>query len=164
VGSRPQPRPAPINPCGTSAPPADAPQPHPDTSPSLDHPNDARRRGAPPPPLRVTVGSTPPAILRPLQPPGKLSRHPLNLSSPTSPPFPHRNFAAVDLLLRPILLAAGSHPPPILLPNQGYPKVRHDPLDLPSTFTLAAGDPLRRNAAAFFLSSISSTRDLIAST
>jgi hypothetical protein len=54
--------------------------------------------------------------------------------------------AAVELLSSPILLAAGSHPPPVLLPNQGYPKVHHDPLNLPSTFTLAAGDPLRRNA------------------
>jgi hypothetical protein len=84
---------------------------------------------APPSPLtlplppRVTVGSTPPAILHPLQPPSKLPCHPLNLSSPTSPPFPHRNLAAVELLLAAVLLAAGSHPLPVLLPNQGYPKV-----------------------------------------
>jgi hypothetical protein len=51
-----------------------------------------------------------------------------------------RNLAAVELLLATVLLAAGSHPPPVLLPNQGYPKVCHDPLDLPSTFILAAGD------------------------
>jgi hypothetical protein len=82
-------------------------------------------------------------------PPGKLLRHPLDLSSPTSPPFPHRNLATVELFSPPILLATGSHSPPVLLSNQGYPKVRHDPLNLPS-----AGYPLRRNAVVFFLSSV----------
>jgi hypothetical protein len=60
----PQPRPTPVKPCRTSAPPADAPQPHPDTNPSSDHPNDARRRGAPPPPPRALVEILVPAILR----------------------------------------------------------------------------------------------------
>jgi hypothetical protein len=56
-------RPTPVNPYRTSAPPADAPQPHPDTNPSSDHPNDARRRGAPPLPLRAPVEILVPAIL-----------------------------------------------------------------------------------------------------
>jgi hypothetical protein len=89
-----------------------------------------------PPPPRVTVGSIPPAILHPLQPPGKLLRHPQNL-------------AIIELLSPPILFAVGIHPPPVSLPNQGHPKVRPDPLNLPS-----AGDPLRRNVVVFFLSSV----------
>jgi hypothetical protein len=74
----------------------------------------------------------------PLQPRGKLLCHPLNLSSPTSLPSSssHRQSCS----------PRESHPPPVLLPNQGYPKVRHDPLNLRSTSTLAPGDPLRRNA------------------
>jgi hypothetical protein len=47
------------------------------------------------------------------------------------------------------LFAVGNHPPPVSLPNQGHPKVRHDPLNLPS-----AGNPLRRNIVVFFLSSV----------
>jgi hypothetical protein len=46
----------------------------------------------------------------------------------------------------PILFIAGIHFPPILLNNQGYPKVCPDPLNLPS-----AGDPLCRNIIVFFL-------------
>jgi hypothetical protein len=88
------------------------------------------------PPPRVTAGSIPPAILHALQPPGKLLRHP-------------RNLATVELLSPPFLFAVGNHPPPVSLPNQGHPKVRHDPLNLPSI-----GDPLRWNVVVFFLSSV----------
>jgi hypothetical protein len=80
--------------------------------------------------------NTPPAILHPLQSPGKLLRHP-------------RNLATVELLSPPILFTAGIHFPPVLLHNQGYPKVCPDPLNLPN-----AGDPLCRNIVVFFLSSV----------
>jgi hypothetical protein len=73
----------------------------------------------------------------------------LNLFSPTSPPFPYRNLATVEHFSPPILLAAGIHFPPVLLHNKGYPKVRHDPLNLPST-----GNPLCRNVVIFVLSSV----------
>jgi hypothetical protein len=82
-------------------------------------------------------------------PPGKLLRHPLNLSSSTSPPFPYRNLATIEHFSSPILLATGIHFPPVLLHNQVYPKVPHDPLNLLST-----GNPLCRNVIIFFLSSV----------
>jgi hypothetical protein len=68
--------------------------------------------------------------------PGKLLHHP-------------RNLAIVKHFSPPILLATGIHFPPVLLHNQGYTKVRYDPLNLPS-----AGDSLRRNAVIFFLFSV----------
>jgi hypothetical protein len=75
----------------------------------------------------------PPAILHPLPSPGKLLRHP-------------RNLVTVELFSSPILFATGIHFPPVLLHNQGYPKVCPDPLNLPST-----GNPLCRNIAVIFL-------------
>jgi hypothetical protein len=93
---------------------------------------------------------TSPAILRPLQlSPGKLLRHPLNLFSPTSRPFPYRNLVTVEHFSPPILFTAGIHFPPVLLHNQGYPKVCPDPLNLPST-----GNPLCRNIIVIFLFSV----------
>jgi hypothetical protein len=68
--------------------------------------------------------------------PGKLLRHP-------------RNLATVEHFSPPILFTAGIHFPPVLLHNQGYPKVCNDPLNFPS-----AGDPFRRNAIVFFLFSV----------
>jgi hypothetical protein len=81
--------------------------------------------------------------------PGKLLRYPLNLFSPTSPSFPHRNLATVELFSSPILFTAGIHFPPVLLHNQGYPKVCPDPLNL-----LNAGDPLCWNIVVIFLFSV----------
>jgi hypothetical protein len=94
---------------------------------------------------RVTVRTTPPAILHPLQSTGKLLRHP-------------RNLATVELFSSPILFTAGIHFPPVLLHNQGYPKVCPNPLNLPN-----AGDPLCRNIVSSSYSPFSPTRDLIAS-
>jgi energy-converting hydrogenase Eha subunit F len=56
--------------------------------------------------------------------PGKLLRHP-------------RNLVIVELFSSPILFATGVHFSPVLLHNQGYPKVCPDSLNLPNT-----GDPL----------------------
>jgi hypothetical protein len=75
--------------------------------------------------------------------------YPVNLSSPTSLSFPHRNLATVELFSSPILFTAGIHFPPVLLYNQGYPKVCPDPLNLPST-----GDPFSRNIIVIFLFSV----------
>jgi hypothetical protein len=77
-----------------------------------------------------------PAILHPLQSPGKLLRHP-------------RNLVTVEHFSSPILFATGIHFSPVLLHNQGYPKVCPDPLNLPN-----AGDPLCRNIIVIFLFSI----------
>jgi hypothetical protein len=88
------------------------------------------------PPPRVTVRNTPPAILHPLQSPGKLLRHP-------------RNLATVELFSSPILFTVGIHFPPVLLHNQGYPKVCPDPLNLPN-----ADDPLCWNIIVIFLFSV----------
>jgi hypothetical protein len=74
--------------------------------------------------------------------------------SPTA--FPHRNTLAVELLSPPFLLAVGTPSPAnpslarALLQNQG------EPLMLLNLLALAAGDPLRQNAAAFSLSSVKS--------
>jgi hypothetical protein len=78
------------------------------------------------------VRNIPPVILHPLQSPGKLFRHPWNL-------------ATVELFLSPILFIAGIHFSPILLHNQGYPKVCPDSLNLPN-----AGDPFCRNIVVIF--------------
>jgi hypothetical protein len=61
----------------------------------------------------------------------------------TTEPRQHR------ALLIAILFITGIHFPPVLLRNQGYPKVCNDPLNLSS-----AGDSLRRNAIVIFLSFI----------
>jgi hypothetical protein len=82
------------------------------------------------------VRNIPPAILHPLQSPGKLLHHPWNL-------------VTVELFLSLILFTAGIHFPPVLLHNYGYPKVCNDPLNLSS-----AGDSLRRNTIVIFLSFI----------
>jgi hypothetical protein len=82
----------------------------------------------------------------------------MNLSSSTSPSFPHRNLITIEHFSPPILFTAGIHFPPVLLHIQGYPKVCPDSLNLPN-----AGDPLCRNIIVFFLFSVSPTRDLIAS-
>jgi hypothetical protein len=65
--------------------------------------------------------------------PGKLLRHP-------------RNLVTVKYFSSSILFATGIHFPFVLLHNQGYPKVCHDPLNLPS-----ADDFLRRDAVVFCL-------------
>jgi energy-converting hydrogenase Eha subunit F len=69
-----------------------------------------------------------------------------------------RNLIIVKLILSPILFIAGIHFPPILLHNQGYPKVCPDPLNLPN-----AGDPFAGTSSSSFYSLFSPTRDLIAS-
>jgi hypothetical protein len=48
-----------------------------------------------------------------------------------------------------ILFATGIHFPPVLLHNQGYPKVCPDSLNLPN-----AGDPFCRNVVVIFLFSV----------
>jgi hypothetical protein len=75
--------------------------------------------------------------------PGKLLRHP-------------RNLVTVELILSPILFIAGIHFPPILLHNQGYPKVCPDSLNL-----LNAGDSFAGMSLLSCCSLFSSTRDLI---
>jgi hypothetical protein len=91
---------------------------------------------------RVTVRNTPPTILHPLQFPGKLLRHP-------------RNLITIELFSSPILFTAEIHFPPVLLYNQGYPKVCPDPLNLPN-----AGDPLCWNIVVIFLFSIFPDQEL----
>jgi hypothetical protein len=90
--------------------------------------------------------------------PGKLLRYPLNLFSPTSPSFPYRNLATVEHFSPLILFTAGIHFPPVLLHNQGYPKVCPDPLNLPN-----AGDPFAGTSSSSSYPLFSPTRDLIAS-
>jgi hypothetical protein len=80
--------------------------------------------------------NTSPAILPPLQFPGKFLRHP-------------RNLITVEHFSPPILFIAGIHFPPILLHHQGYPKVCPDSLNL-----LNAGDPFAGNVVIFFLFSV----------
>jgi hypothetical protein len=77
--------------------------------------------------------------------PGKLLRHP-------------RNLVTVEHFSSPILFIAGIHFSPILLHNQGYPKVCSDPLNLPNT-----GDPFAGISSLSSCSLFSLTRDLIAS-
>jgi hypothetical protein len=89
-------------------------------------------------------GNISPAIFHPLHFPGKLLRYP-------------RNLVTVELILSPILFATGIHFPPILLYNQGYPKVCPDSLNLPNT-----GDPFAGISSLSFRSLFSPTRDLIA--
>jgi hypothetical protein len=96
-----------------------------------------------PPSLQVTVRNTPPAILHPLQSPGKLLHHP-------------RNLVTVEHFSSPILFTTGIHFPPILLHNQGYLKVCPDPLNLPNT-----GDPFAGTSLSFY-SLFSPTKNLIA--
>jgi hypothetical protein len=86
-----------------------------------------------PPSPQVTVRNTPLAILRPLQFPGKLLRHP-------------RNLVTVEHFSSSILFATGIHFPPVLLHNQGYPKVCPNSLNLPNDWRL-----LCRNIVVIFL-------------
>jgi hypothetical protein len=51
--------------------------------------------------------------------PGKLLHHP-------------RNLITVEYFSSPVLFTMGLHLPPVLLHNQGYPKVCPDPLNLPN--------------------------------
>jgi hypothetical protein len=90
--------------------------------------------------------------------PSKLLHHPMNLSSSTSPSFPYQNLITVKHFSSPILLATGIHFPPVLIHNQGYPKVCSDPLNLPNTSDPFAGTSLLSSHSLF-----SPTRDLIAS-
>jgi hypothetical protein len=76
--------------------------------------------------------------------PGKLLRHP-------------RNLVIVELFSSPILFATGIHFSPVLLHNQGYPKVCPDPLNLPNAGDSFAGT-LSLSSCSFF----SPTKDLIA--
>jgi hypothetical protein len=76
--------------------------------------------------------------------PGKLLRHP-------------RNLVIVELFSSPILFATGIHFSPVLLHNQGYPKVCPDSLNL-----LNAGDFFAGISSLSFRSLFSPTRDLIA--
>jgi hypothetical protein len=76
---------------------------------------------------------------------GKLLRHP-------------RNLATVELFSSPILFIAEIHFPPVILHNQGYPKVCSDSLNLPNTGDPFAGISSLSSCSLFFL-----TRDLIAS-
>jgi hypothetical protein len=82
----------------------------------------------------------------------------MNLSSPTSLSFPYRNLVTIERFSPPILFTAGIHFPPVLLHNQGYPKVCPDPLNLPN-----AGDPFAGTLSSSSYSLFSPTRDLIAS-
>jgi hypothetical protein len=64
--------------------------------------------------------------------PGKLLRHP-------------RNLVIVQLFSSPILFATGIHFSPVLLYNQGYPKVCPDSPNLSNT-----GDPFCQNIVVIF--------------
>jgi hypothetical protein len=94
-----------------------------------------------PPSLQVTVRNTPPAILRPLQFSSKLLRH-------------SQNLANVEHFSSPILFTTGIHFPPVLLHNQGHPKVCPDPLNLPN-----GGDPFAGTSSSSSYSLFSPTRD-----
>jgi energy-converting hydrogenase Eha subunit F len=89
------------------------------------------------------VRNTSPVILHPLQSPGKLFRHPQNL-------------VTVELFSSPILFIVGIHFLPVLLHNQGYPKVCPDSLNLPN-----AGNPFAGTSSISSYSLFSLTRDLI---
>jgi hypothetical protein len=82
-------------------------------------------------------------------------------SSPTTIPdklLHHpRNLITVELFSSLILFTAGIHFLPILLRNQGYPKVCPDPLNLPNASDSFAGTSLLSSCSLF-----SPTRDLIA--
>jgi hypothetical protein len=82
----------------------------------------------------------------------------MNLSSPTSPSFPHQNLVTVEHFSSPILFTTGIHFPPVLPHNQSYPKVCPDPLNLPN-----AGDSFAGTSSLSSYSLFSPTRDLIAS-
>jgi hypothetical protein len=83
------------------------------------------------------VRNIPPAILRPLQFPSKLLRHPWNLIT-------------VEYFSSPILFATGIHFPFILLHNQDYPKVCPDPLNLPNAGDSFAGISSLSSCSLFF--------------
>jgi hypothetical protein len=75
---------------------------------------------------------------------GKLLRHP-------------RNLVTVEYFSPPILFIVGIHFLPVLLHNQGYPKVCSNSLNLPN-----AGDPFAGISSLSSCSLFSPTRDLIA--
>jgi hypothetical protein len=76
--------------------------------------------------------------------PGKLPRH-------------SRNLITIKYFSSSILFIAGIHFPPVLLHNQGYPKVCFDSLNLPN-----AGDSFTGISSLPFHSLFSPTRNLIA--
>jgi hypothetical protein len=84
---------------------------------------------------------------------GHRVKHPSGHSSPTAIPgklLRHpRNLATVEHFSSLILFIAGIRFLPILLHNQGYPKVCPDSLNLPNT-----GDPFFRNIVVIFLFSV----------
>jgi hypothetical protein len=84
-------------------------------------------------------GHSPPTAI-----PGKLLRHP-------------RNLVTVEHFSSLILFITGIHFPPVLLHNQGYPKVCPDSLNLSN-----AGDPFAGISSLSSCSLFSPTRDLIA--
>jgi hypothetical protein len=75
--------------------------------------------------------------------PDRLLRHP-------------RNLVTVELILSPILFTTGIHFPPVILHNQGYPKVCPDPLNLSIDSDSFAGISSLSSCYLF-----SPTRDLI---
>jgi hypothetical protein len=68
------------------------------------------------------------------------------------------NLITVELFLSLILFATGVHSLPVILYDQGYPKVCPDPLNLPN-----AGDPFAGTSSLYSCSLFSPTRDLSAS-
>jgi hypothetical protein len=104
----------------------------------------SRRSLNEPPSPQITAGITSSAILYPLQSPASFFvTHGISSSSSSS----YRRFCS----LREI------HFPPVLLHNQGYPKVCPDSLNL-----LNAGNSFAGISSLSFRSLFSSTRDLIA--
>jgi hypothetical protein len=95
---------------------------------------------------RVTVRNIPPAILHPLQPFPASFFITHGTSSPSS--TSHRRSCSPQEFIF----------PPILLHNQGYPKVCPDSLNLPN-----AGNPFAGISSLSSCSLFSRTRDLIAS-
>jgi hypothetical protein len=92
---------------------------------------------------------------------GYREEYPSGHSSPTTIPskllrYP-RNLVTVKYLSSPILFIAGIRFPPVLLHNQGYPKVCPDSLNLSN-----AGDPFAGILLLSSYSLFSPTRDLIA--
>jgi hypothetical protein len=82
---------------------------------------------------------------------------PITIPWQASSSFPYRNLITVEHFSSPILFIAAIHFPPVLLHNQGYPKVCPDPLNLPN-----AGDPFAGTSSLSSYSLFSPTRDLIA--
>jgi hypothetical protein len=83
------------------------------------------------------VRNTSPVILHPLQSLGELLHHP-------------RNLVTIVHFSSPILFTTGIHFPPVLLHNQGYPKVCPDSLNLPNAGDSFAGISLLPSCSLFF--------------